>query len=195
MPRKHLQHKFEVFSKGGWASLLIASMEHATRAAQASSCRSHRRDHDNLESRAALAEALIHMGELSAARQALERSSESRKTPSGPPRPHSAGHPSCCSNGGAAGGPSGMTAEHMRLILESDSDSSFLPRYTRSGSSRSLSTSLCCCEWGISQLSRNQVVAFGASCVETSSGFWWREASPNRLLQQCRRPLHHLNTL
>ena len=58
-------------SNRDWAFFLIASMEHATRAAQASSRRSHRRDHDNLESRAARAEALVHMGELSAARQAL----------------------------------------------------------------------------------------------------------------------------
>ena len=67
MPKKQF-HRFEVFSQGDWVSLLNASMEHATRAAQASSRRSRRRDHDNLESRAARAEGLVHMGELSAAR-------------------------------------------------------------------------------------------------------------------------------
>ena len=73
VPKKQLQHRFEVFTKGDWASLLIASMEHATRVAQASSRRSRRRNHDNLESKGARAEALIHIGEPSAACQALER--------------------------------------------------------------------------------------------------------------------------
>ena len=72
VPKKQLQHRFEVFSQGDWVSLLNASMEHATRAAQASSRRSRRRDHDNLEFRAARAEGLVHMGEFSEARQALE---------------------------------------------------------------------------------------------------------------------------
>ena len=72
VPKKQLQHRFEVLSQGDWVSFLNASMEHATRAAQASSRRPCRRDDDNLESRAARAEGLGHMGELSAARQALE---------------------------------------------------------------------------------------------------------------------------
>ena len=88
VPKKQLQHRSEVFAEVNWASLLISSMEHSTRA---SSRRSRRRDRDNLESRAARAEALIHSFLWTSTR-------------------------------GAAGGPSGMTAEHMRLILESDSE-------------------------------------------------------------------------
>ena len=72
VPKKQLQHRFAVFTEGDWASLLIASAEHAIRATQASSRRSRRRDHENLEASGARAEALIHMGQLSAARQALE---------------------------------------------------------------------------------------------------------------------------
>ena len=41
VPKKQLQHRFEVFSQGDWASLL-KDMEHATRAAQESSRRSRR---------------------------------------------------------------------------------------------------------------------------------------------------------
>ena len=33
VPENQLQHRFEVFSQGDWASFLITSMEHATRAA------------------------------------------------------------------------------------------------------------------------------------------------------------------
>ena len=88
VPKKQLQHRSEVFPEGNWASLLISSMEHSTRAC---SRRSRRRDRDNLEPRAVRAEALIHSSLWTSTR-------------------------------GAAGGPSGMTAEHTRLILESDSE-------------------------------------------------------------------------
>ena len=72
MPKKQLQHRFESFTEGDWAPLLATGIDCASRAAQASSRRSRRRDLDNLEARAARAEALTQMGELSAARLALE---------------------------------------------------------------------------------------------------------------------------
>ena len=72
VPKKQLQRRFESFTDGDWAHLLATSIDCASRAAQASSCRSRRRDPDNLEARAARAEALTQMGELSAARLALE---------------------------------------------------------------------------------------------------------------------------
>ena len=72
VPKKQLHRKFESFSEGDWASLLAASIDCASRAAQASSRRTRRRDPDNLEARAARAEALTHMGELFATRHALE---------------------------------------------------------------------------------------------------------------------------
>ena len=153
LSKNQLQHRFAVFTEGDWASLLIASAEHAIRAAQASSRRSRGRDHDNLEARAARAEALIHMGELSAARQALEGAAvapgtrETLNALQNPERhlpvlrdpiPQLIIHVAPaeqfsldfdvftwnirCARRGAAGGPSGMTAEHLRLILESDSE-------------------------------------------------------------------------
>ena len=119
----------------------------------ASSRQSRRRVHDNLESRAARAEALVHMGELSAARQALEGAAVApgnRETLNALQNPvrhppvlrdpipqdilHVAPTEQFCldfdtftrnirsARRGAAGGPSGMTAEHLRLILESDSE-------------------------------------------------------------------------
>ena len=146
MPKKQLQHRLEVFSQGDWVSLLIASMEHATRPAQASSRRSHRRDHDNVESRAARAEGLVHMGEFSAARQALEGAAVApgnRETLNALQNPvrrpfrrtsfrllqrnnsvwiYTFSQNIRSARCGAAGGFSGMTAEHLRLILESDSE-------------------------------------------------------------------------
>ena len=144
-------------------------MEHATRATQASSRRSRRRDHDNLESRAARAEGLVHMGELSAARQVLEGAAVApgnRETLNALQNPvrrppvlrdpipqdilQVAPTEQFCldfdtftrnirsARRGAAGGPSGMTAEHLKLILESDLETAaFLPCCTRSGLSRS----------------------------------------------------------
>ena len=120
---------------------------------KASSRRSRRRDHDNLESTAARAEALVHMGELSAARQASEGAAvapgnrETQNALQNPARRppvlrdpilvdilHVAPPEKCSldfdaftqnirnARRGAAGGPSGMIAEHLRLILESDSE-------------------------------------------------------------------------
>ena len=71
-PHKHVTPSFKSFTEGEWASLLAIDIDCASRAAQASSRRSRRRDPDNLEARAARAEALTQMGELSAARLALE---------------------------------------------------------------------------------------------------------------------------
>ena len=153
VPKRKLQDRFEVFADGDWASLLASSMVHASRAAQASSRRSRRQDTDNLESRAARAEALVHMGELSAARQALEGAAvapgtrdtlnalqdpERRPPVLRDPIPPDILHAAPAeqfsldfdvftrnirsARRGAAGGPSGMTAEHLRFILESPSE-------------------------------------------------------------------------
>ena len=72
VPKKQLQRRFESFTEGEWAPLLATGIECASRASQASSRRSRRRDPDNLEARAARAEALTQVGELSAARLVLE---------------------------------------------------------------------------------------------------------------------------
>ena len=71
VPKKQLQRRFESFTDGDWAHLLATSIDCASRAAQSSSRRSRRRDPDNLEARAARAEALTQMGELSRWRELL----------------------------------------------------------------------------------------------------------------------------
>ena len=148
VPKRKLQHRFGVFADGDWACLLASSMKHASRAAQASSRRSRRQDTDNVESRAARADALVHMGELSAACQALEGAAvapATRKTLNPERRPPVLRDPIPpdilhavpaeqfsldfdlftrnirSARRGAAGGPSG-TAEHLRFILESHSE-------------------------------------------------------------------------
>ena len=67
-----LQRRVEAFSCGEWASLLAQGQESASRGDQIFSRRRRRHARDDLETRAARAEALVQMGELSAARQALE---------------------------------------------------------------------------------------------------------------------------
>ena len=71
IPRAKLISRFESFVRGDWGSLILASRECSTQAAVVRRRRS-RRTGDNLEHRAARAEVLVHMGELSSARQALE---------------------------------------------------------------------------------------------------------------------------
>ena len=62
----------EAFSRGECASLLARERESSARGAQASARRQRRPVRDDVESRAARAEALVHTAELSAARQALD---------------------------------------------------------------------------------------------------------------------------
>ena len=159
VPKKQLQRRFESFTDGDWAHLLATSIDCASRAAQASSRRSRRRDQDNLEARAARVEALTQMGELSAARLALEGAAvapgtratlaalqdpERRPTLLRDPIPpdilnvnpveqFSLDIDVFTSNirsarRGAAGGPSGMTTEHLRLVLESVPDTAAFHR-------------------------------------------------------------------
>ena len=63
--------RFEVLRLGEWRSLLEASAQCDVRAAQAR-CRRRSRQVDEVEQRAIRAETLIHLGELSHARQVLE---------------------------------------------------------------------------------------------------------------------------
>ena len=71
VPKSKLVERLELFSQGEWQSLLEASAECDQQAA-VSRRRSRHRTRDNDERRAARAEMLVGMGELSSARQALE---------------------------------------------------------------------------------------------------------------------------
>ena len=75
IPKVQLQRRIDAFSRGDWASLLASEQESSSRAAQGFSRRRRRVVHDDAEAWAARAEALVQLGELSAARQAFEGAS------------------------------------------------------------------------------------------------------------------------
>ena len=70
--KKQLLVRFNKFNQGQWTSLMIESKDCDERASVGRRLGNRRRQGDNVEERAAKAEMLVHMGELSAARQALE---------------------------------------------------------------------------------------------------------------------------
>ena len=65
IPKVQLQRRIDAFSRGDWASLLASEQESSSRAAQGFSRRRRRVVHDDVEARAARAEALVQLGELS----------------------------------------------------------------------------------------------------------------------------------
>ena len=71
IPRAKLLDRFEMFIRGRWTDLLTTSEECCPQAA-ASRRRRTRRVEDEMKRRVDRADALVHMGELSSARQALE---------------------------------------------------------------------------------------------------------------------------
>ena len=161
VPKKKIQERLTAFAAGQWAELVRESMVSAEQGSEAMR-RKRRREGDNLVKRAARAEKLVHLGELSAGRQALEGAevapgtlrtlaalTDPDKRPALPREPMpediDAFVPTSlfdldwdrfCSNvrtarRGAAGGPSGMTAEHLRPLLENDHDIASLCRFAQ----------------------------------------------------------------
>ena len=139
--------RFEAFNRGEWINLVAASELCDDKAASARR-RASRRDQDNLESRSLRAEMLVFLGELSSARQALggaELAPRNQATLNvlrdptrRPPRAraplpdnvmththsafeldqHQFSRNFRSARRGAAAGPSGMTTEHLRLLLD-----------------------------------------------------------------------------
>ena len=66
-----IQERLTAFAAGQWAELVRESMVSAEQGSEAMR-RKRRREGDNLVKRAARVEKLVHLGELSAGRQALE---------------------------------------------------------------------------------------------------------------------------
>ena len=145
-----------MFSSGEWLSLLETSLE-ASVTGTTARCRRRRGKQDTIQARAARALGLVHMGELSNARQALEGdclapgtektwkalTDEERRPPGvrEPLDPFVAEVDPTVplnldidvlfqslrnSRRGAAAGPSGMTTEHLKILLDDAAGSSLL---------------------------------------------------------------------
>ena len=149
--RPKLLERFEMFVRGQWDNLLEASRVCGDKAAVAR--RRRRRRGDDINKRVDRAEALVHLGELSSARQALEgaelaqgsqqtldilRDQSKRPRETRVPIPPELVHHSSQSpfnldesrffrnlrsaKRGAAGGPSGMTVEHLQPLHDHTKD-------------------------------------------------------------------------
>ena len=153
VPKSKMSERFASFSQGRWDDLLIQSRDSALAAVQPQVKRRRRPAPNCPDVRAERAHRLTQLGELSAARHALEgdppapgnnatlqllRDPERRPTaPRGPLAPELAGHqPDSLvdlekdrllknlrsARRRAVGRPSGMTADHMRPVLDSERD-------------------------------------------------------------------------
>ena len=161
VPKSQLSQQFQAFSQGDWRTLFDESEGHASTALKSRSRRRRRNQsaEQDLERRAARAESLVHTGELSAARLALEgdsvapgddatlsalRDPERRPPVLRDPIPEDilSSRPEVpldldsdilarnirSARRGAAGGPSGMTMDHIRPLLESEADTAGFSR-------------------------------------------------------------------
>ena len=149
IPRAKLVARFEAFSRGEWRQLFTASAVCDEKAAIGRRQWRRRRAYNDVERRVRRAEQLVHLGELSSARQILEGSEVAPETRATldklkdrqrrPPQPREAlpreikefqpiipcdldeklfGRNLRSSRRGVAGGPSGMTCEHLRPLLD-----------------------------------------------------------------------------
>ena len=155
--RHKLESRIVAFHEGRWMELLRESAVAAEAAHTQSVRRRRRQDHNDDARRAARAMTLTQMGELSAARQALEGAPVAPGTMSTlraltdpekrPPRPRAPLSPEVAeaqpveafeldsiltclrrARRGAAAGPSGMTSDHLFPVLENEGDSQLLCR-------------------------------------------------------------------
>ena len=152
IPKQRLLDRFQLFARGEWMQLLLASRECCEKALSAS-IRRRRTQQDTPERRAERAQTMVLMGEVSAGRRVLEGAplapgteATLRKLRQRPPAPRTPiaaefsrqpdslfllDHQEFLKNlktsrRGAAPGPSGMTAEHVKPLLENDNDAGSL---------------------------------------------------------------------
>ena len=161
VPKSRLCERFADFAAGRWGELLEQSRHCADQAASATRRRRRRREGDNVQRRADRAQALVQMGELSAGRHALEGASiapgsqatldalrDARRRPPVPREPlpeelferrgplFQLDHDLFAKNirvarRGAAAGPSGMTADHLRPLLDNVADTTRFWRFAQ----------------------------------------------------------------
>ena len=148
--KEMLRERFDSFRAGRWASLLAESVEKDEEAARVATRKRRTQHHGDLEHRISRAMTRIQLGELTAGRQALEGADlapgteatlrELRLRPQMPRDPippeilnHVPQTPFVLAEDkfganlrsarrGTAGGPSGMTNEHLRPLLDSERD-------------------------------------------------------------------------
>ena len=151
VPRSKIEDRLRLFAEGRWADLVNESIQSTLLGSEVARRKRRRQEDDDVVRRAARAEKLVSIGELSAARQALEGASVAPGTlrtlqeltnpekrpawPRSPIPPDIDGYEpeeqldlsSAAlfknirkARRGAAGGPSGMTVEHLRPLLECD---------------------------------------------------------------------------
>ncbi|CAE7290268.1 unnamed protein product [Symbiodinium sp. CCMP2456] len=123
LPKSELRERFDRFVRGDWAGILQESSSSATFAAE-----TQRAPRSESAARADRAVHLAHLGELSAARQALitaplapgdATTLEALRDPARRPSEHPLTPTSCSGHPkGAAPGPSGYTADIMRPLLD-----------------------------------------------------------------------------
>ena len=155
--KRKLHERMALFNAGDWAQLLLESNSIAEAGTQAAVRKRRQHVQDDISRRAARAERLALLGELSAGRQALEGATiapgnlstlrdltDPIRRPAAPREPL---HEDLTrfvpehdfqldpdvflanvrsARRGAAAGPSGMTADHLRPLLESERDSEVL---------------------------------------------------------------------
>ena len=144
VPRKQLEERCQAFARGDWMYLVRQSMQAAEQGSVHASRRRRRQRGDDVNRRAARALRLVQLGEASSARQALEGAevapldtlNQLRDENRRPPVPRSPVPFSLdceqfllnlrSSKRGVAAGPSGMTADHLMPLLETERDSAKL---------------------------------------------------------------------
>ena len=162
VPRSKIEERLRLFAEVRWADLVNESIQSALLGSDAARRKRRRQEDDDVVRRAARAEKLVSMGELSAAGQALEGASVAPGTlrtlqeltnpekrpawPRSPIPPDIDGYEpeeqlNLSSEAlfknirkarrGAAGGPSGMTVEHLRPLLECDRALDSLHKFAR----------------------------------------------------------------
>ena len=202
VPRSKLEARITSFQRGGWLELLAEGASCAERVHTQSIRRRRRQQHDDDGKRAARALSLVQMGELFAARQALEgapvapgnmatlraltdlekrpplpREELSRAVAEAQPMEQFELDIVIClrrARRGAAPGPSGMTSDHLYPVLGSEAASELLTQVASLFAVGQVPQDIWRpLGWVVSQHFRNQTeVCEGLSSVTSSVGSW-----------------------
>ena len=132
IPKNPLHERFRQFTSGEWVGLLHDSKVAAEEVLE-SRCRRRGTRIDSVERRAERAQALVALGEISSGRESLPDHLMDRQLA----MEHELDRDWFlktlrCARRDAAGGPSGVTAEHLRPILDSARDSELLWEFAQS---------------------------------------------------------------